>query len=132
VAFKVDAFPNQTYTGRLKNVYANMDERTRTLQVEALVPNPQDSLKAGLFARVILYTGAPRETVVVPINALLYEASDIKVFVVENGRAVERAVKSGQKFGELMEIKDGLKGGETLVVTGQNNLAKGVKVHVAR
>lgn len=132
VAFKVDAFPDQMYTGKLKNIYANMEERTRSLQVEAIVSNPRDVLKPGLFTRVILYTGASRDTVVIPINALLYEATNIKVFIVEKDRAVERAVTVGQKFGELMEIKEGLKGGETLVVVGQNNLAKGVKVHVAR
>ncbi|MDD5171100.1 MAG: efflux RND transporter periplasmic adaptor subunit [Syntrophales bacterium] len=132
VTFQVDSFPNQTFQGKLKNIFANMDERTRSLQVEALVPNSNDTLKSGLFARVILYTGVPRETVAIPITAILYEASDLKVFIVENGRAVERPIRVGQKFGQSMEITEGLKGGEMLVVTGQNNLAKGVKVDVAR
>ena len=132
VAFKVDAFPDKSYTGTLKNIYANMEEKTRSLQVEAIVSNPQDVLKPGLFTRVILYTGAPRDTVIIPINALLYEATNVNVFIVENDRAVERPVKVGQKYGEFMEILEGLKGGETLVVVGQNNVAKGVKVRVAR
>jgi membrane fusion protein (multidrug efflux system) len=132
VQFRVDAFPDRLFQGRLKSIFANLDEKTRSLQVEALVQNRQNALKPGLFARVILYTSAPAERVVVPINALLYEASTIKVFVVEKERAVEKAVKIGQKFGEDMEILEGLRGGEQLVVVGQNNLAKGVKIHVAR
>jgi membrane fusion protein (multidrug efflux system) len=132
VQFRVDAFPERLFRGRLQSIYANLEEKTRSLQVEALVENSQNSLKPGLFARVVLYTGAPADRIVVPINALLYEASTIKVFVIENGRAVEKIVKIGQKFGEDMEIVEGLHGGEQLVVVGQNNLAKGVKVHVAR
>jgi len=132
VTFMVDSFPDRTFQGNLKNIYAHMEERTRSLQVEAMVPNSQGLLKAGLFARVILYTGLPKETIVVPITAILYEGSDIKAFVVENGRAVERSIKVGQKYGEFMEITEGLKFGEQLVTTGQNNLAKGVKINVAR
>ena len=132
VSFFVDSFPDRLFQGKVKNIYANMDEKSRSLQVEALVANPRDALKAGLFARVVLYTGEARDKITVPITALLYEGSDIKAFVVENGRAAERAVKTGQKFGELMEIVEGLQGGEQLVVVGQNNLARGVKINVAR
>jgi hypothetical protein len=41
-------------------------------------------------------------------------------------------VKVGNKYDDQMEVVDGLKGGETLVIVGQQNLAEGVKVHVAR
>ncbi len=132
VAFRVDSFPDRTFKGRLKNIYANMEEKTRSLQLEAIIPNAQDTLKPGLFARVILYTGEPRDVIVIPITALLYEATDVKVFLVEKERAVERAIKVGQKYDGMMEVIEGLKGGEQLVVAGQNNLAKGVKINVAR
>jgi membrane fusion protein, multidrug efflux system len=132
VTFRVDSFPDRTFQGHVKNIYAHMDEKSRSLQVEAVVPNVHGTLKPGLFARVILYTGRERETIIIPITALLYEASNIKVFVIENGRAVERFIKVGQKYGEFMEIIDGLQFGEQLIIAGQNNLAKGVKVNVAR
>jgi RND family efflux transporter MFP subunit len=132
VTFRVDSFPDRIFQGRLKNIYANMEEKTRSLQADAMVSNPQNLLKPGLFARVILYTGVAEETIIVPITALLYEASSVRVYIIENDRAAEKLVKIGQKYGELMEVKGGLQGGEQLVVAGQNNLAKGVKVHVAR
>ncbi len=132
VSFRVDSFPDRAFQGHLKNIYAHMEEKTRSLQVEALVPNNQGILKPGLFARVILYTGMAKDTIIVPITSLLYEGSNIKVFVVENGRAVERLVKVGQKYGEFMEVTNGLQFGEQLVIAGQNNLAKGVKINVAR
>jgi membrane fusion protein (multidrug efflux system) len=130
--FKVDSFPGREFQGKLSVIYPNLEERTRSLQAEALVPNPQMILKPGLFARVTLYTGAAGDKVLVPITALLYENNKVKVFVVDAGQAKERFVQVGSKYGEFMEIVEGLKGGEQLVVVGQNNLAEGVKVNVAR
>ena len=130
--FKVDSFPGREFKGKLSVIYPNLEERTRSLQAEALVPNPQMVLKPGLFARVTLYTGVAGDKVLVPITALLYENNAVKVFVVEGGKAKEQLVRIGSKYGEFMEIVEGLKGGEQLVVVGQNNLAEGVKVSVAR
>lgn len=132
VVFKVDSFPDREFRGKLYIIYPNLEEKTRSLQVEALVPNPQMLLKSGLFTRVTLYTGASQDKVIVPITSLLYENSMVKIFVVEGNKAKEQIVKIGGKYGEFMEIVEGLKGGEQLVVVGQNNLAEGVKVSVAR
>ncbi|MFH1080140.1 MAG: efflux RND transporter periplasmic adaptor subunit [Pseudomonadota bacterium] len=130
--FKLDAFPGREFNGKLNVIYPNLEERTRSLQVEALVPNPRMLLKPGLFARVTLYTGAVVDKAIVPITALLYENNKVKTFVVEGGKVKERFVRIGGKYGEYMEIVEGLNGGEQLVVVGQNNLAEGVKVNVAR
>jgi RND family efflux transporter MFP subunit len=132
VSFAVDAFPGREFRGQLKTIYPSLEERTRSLQVEAVVANPDRSLKPGLFARVTLYTGPARNTVVAPITALLYDNSTTKLFVVEGDRAKERKVKIGRKYGEFMEIVEGLKEKEIVVTVGQNNLMEGVLVHVAR
>ncbi len=132
VTFKIDAFPDKEFTGKVNIIYPSLEERTRTLQVEALVQSPGNLLKPGLFAHVMLYTGAEKDTIVVHIISLLYEEEKIKVFVVEGDRAKERFVKAGQKYGEMMEIVEGLKGGERVVIAGQQNLSEGVKVNVAR
>jgi membrane fusion protein (multidrug efflux system) len=132
VAFFVDTFPGREFKGQLKTIYPGLDERTRSLQVEAVVANSDRSLKPGFFARVTLYTGTPKETVVVPITALLYDNSTTKLFVVEGDRAKERKVRIGRKYGEFMEIVEGLKEKETVVTVGQNNLMEGVSVNVAR
>jgi len=94
------------------------------------VENGDGRLKPGLFCRVTLYTGPPRDTVVVPINALLYDGTSTKLFVVEGDRAKERNVRIGRKYGEFMEIVEGLKAKEKVVTVGQNNLMEGALVHV--
>ncbi|MCG2709299.1 MAG: efflux RND transporter periplasmic adaptor subunit, partial [Thermodesulfovibrionales bacterium] len=132
LTFRVDAFPGRGFKGKVSIIYPSLEERTRTLLIEAQVPNPAGILKPGLFAHVVLYTGAERNTVLVPIISLLYEGETIKVFVVEGDRVKERVVKAGQKYGEMMEIIEGVKKEELVVVAGQQNLSEGVKVNVAR
>ena len=96
------------------------------------MPNADERLKPGLFARVTLFIGPAGETIVVPITALLYDNAQARIFVVEENRAKERKVKIGRKYGEFMEITEGLKAKETVVTVGQNNLMEGVLVNVAR
>jgi membrane fusion protein (multidrug efflux system) len=132
VSFTVDAFPGREFRGRLKTIYPSLEEKTRSLQLEAVLTNSDQSLKPGLFARVTLYTGPARGTVVAPITALLYDNATTKLFVVEGERAKEREVKLGRKYGEFMEITEGLKEKEIVVTVGQNNLMEGVLVNVAR
>ena len=132
VSFTVDAFPGREFRGQLKTIYPSLEEKTRSLQLEAVLTNSDQSLKPGLFARVTLYTGPARGTVVAPITALLYDNATTKLFVVEGERAKERAVKLGRKYGEFMEITEGLKEKEIVVTVGQNNLMEGVLVNVAR
>jgi len=130
VTFKVDAFPERVFKGNVSTVYPSLEERTRALMVEALIPNADGLLKPGIFAHVTLYTGAARNTIVVPITSLLYEEERVRVFVVEEDRAKERLVKLGNKYGEEMEIVEGLKEGERVVVVGQQSLAENTKVRI--
>jgi membrane fusion protein (multidrug efflux system) len=132
VTFEVDAFPGRTFRGQVRMLHPALEEKTRSLQVEALVPNADGWLKPGFFARVTLYTGPARERVVVPVTALLYEGSATKLFVVDGQQARERKVRVGGKYGEYMEINEGLQEKEIVVTVGQNNLMEGVSVHVAR
>jgi membrane fusion protein, multidrug efflux system len=130
VSLRVDGFPDREFKGWVNIIYPHVEEKTRTLMVEALVPNERGTLKPGLFAKVTLYTGAEKGTVIVPVTSLLYEEERVRVFVIEGDRARERQVKLGSKYGEMMEIIEGLKGGERVAVSGQQNLSDGVKVAV--
>jgi membrane fusion protein, multidrug efflux system len=132
VIFTADPYPGKEFSGRLTIIYPSLDERSRTLQVEAAVPNASLQLKPGIFTRVKLYTSGAKDTVLVPITSLLYEGTSVKAFVMEGDRAREKQVKTGMKYGETMEILEGLKGGEQLIVVGQNQLTEGVKVHAIK
>jgi membrane fusion protein (multidrug efflux system) len=130
VTLKVQAFPDRDFKGTVNIIYPNLEEKTRTLKVEALVPNGDGLLKPGLFAKVILYTGEAKDMVVAPITSLLYEAEKVRLFVVEGDQAKERPVKLGNKYGEVVEITEGLSEGDKVVTAGQQNLSEGARVRV--
>jgi membrane fusion protein (multidrug efflux system) len=130
VLLKVDAFPNKEFQGKVNIVFPSLDEKTRTLTIEALVPDRDHVLKPGLFARVVLYTGGMKDTTVVPNTALLYEGSKISLYVIEEGKAKERIVRLGNKYGDDIEIIEGIKQGEKVVTAGQQGLSEGSKVTV--
>jgi membrane fusion protein, multidrug efflux system len=133
VAFTVDSLKDKQFKGKINLLYPNVEERTRTLLAEAITPNADQVLKPGSFARVFIYTEVPREVVVAPITALVYDGGIIRIYVADaNNVARERIVKIGGKYGEYAEIMSGLKDKERVVVVGQNNLSEGVKLNVAR
>ncbi len=130
VTLGVSAFPAREFKGKVNIIYPSLDDRTRTVKVEALVPNDDGVLKPGLFARVVLYTAEPQDKTVVPITSLLYEGENVTLFVVEGDTARERTVKIGNKYGEVIEVLDGVKVGENVVVAGQQSLSDGAKVRI--
>jgi membrane fusion protein (multidrug efflux system) len=132
VVFTVDSFTGKQFQGRVNLIYPNVEEKTRTLQAEAVVPNSNHLLKPGFFARTLIYTAKSRAAVLAPITSLLYDNAIIRIFVADGDKAHERIIKIGGKYGEYVEVLEGLKEGEQVVIVGQNNLSEGVKVNVAR
>ena len=143
VIFRVDAFGERQFKGKVSIVYPSLDEKTRSLQVEALTPNPDGTLKPGLFAKVILYTGEAKESILIPSIALLHEGEQVRAFVSEEGVAKSRVLKIGQQYKlassaagsesnviEYTEILEGIKEGETVITVGQQNLSENTKIKI--
>jgi membrane fusion protein (multidrug efflux system) len=130
--FRVEAYPDREFAGRLGVIYPSLEERSRSLKAEASIPNPDGLLKPGFFARVTVYIGPEREMVVVPVTAILYDEEKKKVFVVEGERAHERVLELGGKYGEMKEVTGGLGAGELVVTAGQQGLAEGIRVNASR
>ncbi|NTU41765.1 MAG: efflux RND transporter periplasmic adaptor subunit [Nitrospirales bacterium] len=132
LTFVVDAFPGREFQGKVSVIYPALQEQTRSLQVEAEVPNSERTLKPGLFCHITLYTGQEKETILVPVTSLIYDGEKVRIFVVEGDRVKERTVTTGSKYDEMMEIVSGLNAGDRVVTAGQQNLAEGTKVNVDR
>jgi RND family efflux transporter MFP subunit len=125
----VDAFPNRAFTGRVVRIGPSLDERTRALTVEAEVANSGNLLRPGMFAKSRLITAANAPAILVPQRAVAPAAGQSKVFVIENGKAVERIVKTGATDGDLIEIVEGVKDGETVATSNLDKLLTGVVVN---
>ncbi len=116
-----------TYSGRVARLSPAITEASRTLAVEAEVPNPDGRLRPGSFARAEIVTAADQPAVLVPRSAVTTFAGIEKVLLVADGKAVERRVVVGRRVGERIEIEQGLKAGE-IVITDPGNLVGGQPV----
>ena len=119
-----------SYGGRVVRLSPAIEEQSRTLLVEAEVPNPRGALRPGAFAKVEIVSEVAQPAVVVPVSSIVTFAGIQKVLTVADGRAVERRVELGRRLGERVEVVAGLKAGEAVVVQ-PGNLVGGQPVTVA-
>ncbi|MEP6782251.1 MAG: efflux RND transporter periplasmic adaptor subunit [Acidobacteriota bacterium] len=130
VKFEVDAYPNESFTGQVRFVSPSVAASTRALTLEAIVPNAQGRLKPGFFATAQIEEANKRPGILVPSAAIRTIAGTARVFVINNDRAEERVVMTGQAVGDQVEIVSGLKAGEKLASSAINQLVDGVRVAV--
>jgi RND family efflux transporter MFP subunit len=121
----------QVYPGRVARLSPAINEEDRTLLVEAEVPNEAGQLRPGTFAEAEIITTAEEPTVFVPASAIVTFAGLEKVLTVQDGRSIEKQVQTGRRFGDRVEIVDGL-AAEELVVVEPGNLVGGQPVTVMR
>jgi multidrug efflux pump subunit AcrA (membrane-fusion protein) len=130
VAFTVDGDP-RTHAGQVARLSPEIDTRTRTRTIEAVVPNPDGELRAGSFARARIVLQPDRKAPCVRTSALVAFAGVEKVFVVREGKAAEVVVRTGPRRGDLVELVSGPEAG-TEVVDAPGDLASGTPLLVAR
>jgi membrane fusion protein (multidrug efflux system) len=123
----IDARPNLTFHGAVTRVAPALDESSRTLLIEAEVPNPDGTLKPGYFAHVTMNLGRDR-ALFVPAAAVLRYAGVARVFVFKNGAVRSREIVTGSTEGDQIEIISGLKQGEKVVISDVDRLADGTAV----
>jgi RND family efflux transporter MFP subunit len=108
------------YGGRVARLSPSIHEQSRTLTVEAEVPNPEGRLRPGAFARADVIVAADQPALFVPASAIVVFAGIEKVLTVREGRVVELRVQTGRRQGERVEIVAGLRPGEPVVVEPGN------------
>jgi RND family efflux transporter MFP subunit len=131
VRLTVDAFGARAFPGQVTRVAPVVDVPTRTLALEARVPNGPGLLKPGFFARGAVLVRRDTRVPFVPADALAYVVGISKVFVVADGRAQERLVKAGLREAGWVEVLDGVKPGETVATSGLTQLYDGAPVQPA-
>ena len=131
IEMSVAAYPEETFTGKVYFIDPQIEESTRTVLVKALVPNPKGKLHAGMFANLKLVMQMRQDAVVIPETALMVQGEHTSVFVVDSSDTVQpRLVTPGIRLAGMVEIADGLRPGETVVVEGIQKLGPGAKVVV--
>ena len=133
-----EAYPTP-FAGRISRIAPSADPKSRVFEVEVTVGNADGRLKPGMVAALSVDTSAPQiaDEPLVPLSAIVRapaHAGKFAVFVVEDagGKSVARAreVDLGEYLGRVIPVKQGLKGGERVVVQGAGLLSDGEAVEV--
>jgi membrane fusion protein, multidrug efflux system len=117
--------------GRVARVRPVVDPGSGTVLVTVEVePQSAMSLRPGQFVNVDIVTETLEERIALPRTAVLVDGAVPRVFLVEDGRAVEREVALGTSQGDQVELRQGVNPGDTVVVVGQDNLRPGLPVRL--
>jgi membrane fusion protein (multidrug efflux system) len=127
------------FSGRVTALDSQVDEKTRNLQIQATVANPQAALRPGMFVQAEVAVGASRSVVPVPASAISYAPYGNSVFVVtdlkdDKGKTYrgvrQQFVKLEGARGDQVAVISGLKAGDEVVTSGVFKLRNGAAVLV--
>lgn len=127
-----DVFGEELFEGKVSLIYPTIDPMTRTFGVEVEIPNSNNRVRPGMFARATIDFGA-KDHIVVPDRAVVKRAGsgDRFVYVYNNDGTVSYIkVELGRHIDTVYEVLSGLDHNAQVVVAGQSRLSDGVKVNV--
>jgi len=135
-----DAFPGRTFDAKVTTIEPQLSPDTRTIEVQATLPNPGDLLLPGMFVNAAVVLPPQPDALVVPETAVEYTLYGDSVYVIrEDGKdakgkpvlkVVRTPVKTGTRWDNNVAILSGLEPGEQVVAAGQVKLQSGAQVAV--
>ena len=129
VKVTVDELPNRVFEGEVARFAYALDETTKTMLSEIEIPNPKGELRPGMFATVRIVAEQKNDALLIPVEALVVEKIRNSVFAVVDGKAKKVPVKTGFNDGVSVEILEGLRLGEPVVLAGKQALNDGQPVN---
>ncbi len=130
IKIKVDAFPEDSFEGKVYAIDPRLDVAGRSLLVRAIVPNRDQRLRPGLFARVTVLLQLKEDALSVPEQAIVPQGDAQFVFKIVEGKARLTKVKTGTRRGGRVEIVEGLAAGDQVVTAGQLKIRDGSAVTI--
>lgn len=122
-------YPDRSFSGTVTSVDSRVDTTTRSLTVIARIPNNENLLKPGMFLTVALEKERD-DVLLIPEEALVPRQGRQFVFIIEEGRAVEKQVELGIRSPGLAEVRSGLAVGDVLITEGMQKVRSGAAVEV--
>src|SRR5204863_5848277 len=126
---RVPAMPNLTFHGQVTRIANALQPGTRTLLTEVDIPNPDGALQPGVYCTVELKIPRKSPALIVPATAIIFNQNGMQVAVVEDGVAHLRKIAITTDAGTEVEVNDGVKDGDQVILQPPVNLAEGDKVH---
>ncbi len=129
LSFRTESNP-QPYTAQIYALNPSLDESDRTLQIKAVCPNPIGVLLPGAFVSVTIPLEKKGNAIKVPTESVVPDVDKQMVWVISEGKAKPAPVITGLRETATVEILEGLKAGDSIVVMGVQALKPGAKVEV--
>lgn len=131
-----DAYPCETNAGKITAIEPKVESETRNIQVQAELPNKNETLHPGMFVHVAVELPSTEKSLMIPSTAVLYAPYGDSVFIVSEakggkGKSLrQQFVRLGKKHGDFVAVTEGLREGESVVSTGVFKLQNGQAVVV--
>ena len=132
VKIAFEAIPGKSFDATVTRFSGALDEATRTMLVEADIPNADGMLRPGMYASVKIAVEKHSAVLVVPVEALAMEKTNAFVFKNAGGKAKKTAVKLGFNDGVNAEVLEGVAEGEPVIVVGKATFTDGQAVSVQK
>jgi len=127
---RVPAMPNLTFRGKVTRIADALQPGTRTLLTEVDVPNPNGALSPGLYCTVELKIPRKSPALMIPASAIIFDQNGMQVAVDENGTARLRKIAITTDYGTAVEVANGVKDGDRVILQPPVNLVDGEKVRI--
>ena len=133
VEVQADALGSETFQGKVTLIYPTIDPMSHTFTVEVSVPNSDQRLRPGMFARVKMNFGT-NDRPLVSDKAVLKQtgSNDRYVFIEKEGKAIYTLVELGARLEDKYEIVSGLSAGDRVITEGNTGLIDGAAVEVVQ
>jgi len=128
VIVTTESFPGKTFRGTVSRHFGALEESTRSLPVEADLPNADLGLRPGMYASIRIGVELHRGALLVPTTAIVREKAAAFVFTLADGKAMRVAVKAGFNDGVSTEILEGMAENARVIIPGKVVLASGQPV----
>jgi RND family efflux transporter MFP subunit len=127
---RVPEIPDRGFPGKVTRIASALQPGSRTLLTEIDVPNPDGALSPGIYCTVELYIPRKTPAMIIPADAVVFDQNGLHVAVVENGIARLQKITIARDFGTEVEVHDGVKAGDQVILNPMIDLADGSKVTV--
>src|ERR1700744_402789 len=129
---RVPEIPDRTFPGKVTRIASALQPGSRTLLTEIDVPNPDGALSPGIYCTIELFIPRKTPSMIIPSDAVVFDRDGLHVAVVENGSAHLKKIAIVRDFGTEVEVHDGVKPGDQVILNPMVNLVEGSKVAVRK
>ena len=123
--------PNREFAGKVTRIADAQQSGTRTLLTEIDIPNPDATLRSGVYCLVELKIPRTTPSFIVPAEAIIFNRNGLQVAVVKDGKAEIRKVRETRDMGTQVEVDAGVKAGDRVILNPPVNLMEGSNVRIA-